>query len=196
MMTRIPLRVTAGAFLLIFSFCCGCGSEPSEKRKAEAKSNNQAKEAEVTLRIVDGAGLQAEVVKHKGNVVLIDFWATWCQPCVKQFPHTVELSKTLGPKGLTVISLSLDQPESQDEILKFLKEWKATFINLVSKYGAGSQSLEEFNLRGDVPLYRLYDPNGKLRYQFSFAPEGLEKAEPLENLDTRVNELLAEVADN
>lgn len=191
-----PLRNVAGACLLILS-CCGCGSGPDGNDNAKAKNDNgPAAKPEVTLRAADGEGLEAEIWNHKGNVVLIDFWATWCPPCVEQFPHTVELSERLAPKGLAVISLSMDQPESEEEVLTFLREKRATFVNLVSKYGAGSQSVEEFNLRGDVPLYRLYDRSGKLRYQFSADPEGLENGEPLENLDQRINELLAETAAN
>lgn len=195
MMTRTSMHAIAGNCLFILSCCCGCGSEQAGDKEAAAKDNPvEKKEQQVTLRAVDGEGLQTEIAKHKGNVVLIDFWATWCQPCVKQFPHTVELSKKLGPKGLTVISLSMDQPESEEEILSFLKKEKATFVNFVSRFGAGSQSVEEFDLRGDVPLYRLYGRSGKLRFQFSADPEGLENGEPLENLDKRTSELLAENA--
>jgi thiol-disulfide isomerase/thioredoxin len=137
--------------------------------------------------------LASMLVKHRGKVVLVDFWATWCGPCVKQFPHLIELSSKRRDAGLAVVSVSMNEPKEREAVLAFLKRQKADFDNLLPEYGAGSRFLEAFDLRGDVPFYKLYDSQGVLRYTFSDDPSGIENCESIERIDQRVEDLLGEI---
>ncbi len=74
---------------------------------------------EVTLTPIDNRGLAEAVARHQGKVVLVDFWATWCAPCVKLFPRTVELQQRLADRGLVVISVSMDNTESREAVRRF-----------------------------------------------------------------------------
>jgi thiol-disulfide isomerase/thioredoxin len=127
---------------------------------------------------------------HDGKVILVDFWATWCGPCVKQFPHSIELSRKHRDAGLAVVTVSMNEPKERDSVLAFLTRQNADVVNLLPRYGAGSEFLEAFDLRGDVPFYKLYDRKGTLRYTFSDDPEGIDNCEPIEQIDRRVEELL------
>jgi len=142
----------------------------------------------VTLQLLDPAALDDLLRQHRGNVVLIDFWATWCLECVDLFPHTVELHERLADQGLTVISISLDEPEVRESILAFLHGQGATFDNYISQYGSGSESFDGFVINGGLPHFKLYDRSGKLRKVF---PDD----EPLnmDGFDRAVEELLAEL---
>ena len=95
-------------------------------------------------------------------------------------------------QGLAVISLSIDDLHKEKTVREFLARQGATFDNLASKFGSGTESAEVFDLRGGVPLYKLYDRQGKLRYQFGGDPEGLEGGKPIDQIDRRVEELLKE----
>jgi thiol-disulfide isomerase/thioredoxin len=89
---------------------------------------------EVTLRVVKYDGLKEEVFKHRGKVVMIDFWGDFCLPCKKAFPHTVELHNKFKSQGLVVISVALDSLEGsgvKENCLKFLQKQKAAFTNLL-----------------------------------------------------------------
>lgn len=149
---------------------------------------------DVNLKIVDGEGYRKVIESHRGSVLLVDYWATWCAPCVERFPHIVELHQEHGEQGLAVVSISTDFPEDEETVRKFLAEHSATFEHLLSEHGNGTQSAEELDFDGAVPLYKLFDRKGELRYQFSSFPDQVEKGEPLENVGRRVKELLAEEA--
>lgn len=148
------------------------------------------------VALVDGSNqtLADWITKHHGKVVLVDFWATWCGPCVKEFPHLVELSNKHRDAGLAVISVSMNEPKDRPSVLAFLERQKADFENLLPEYGAGSKFLEAFDLRGDVPFYKLYDSKGVLRFSFSDDPSGIENCETIEKIDSRVEALLKEIS--
>jgi thiol-disulfide isomerase/thioredoxin len=69
-------------------------------------------------------GKAFDIKDHKGKVILLDFWATWCGPCVEKIPELKKLQAELGSKGLQVVAVSLDMPEKEGGLTK-LKEFVA-----------------------------------------------------------------------
>lgn len=136
----------------------------------------------VTVGLADRAAYEQTIAKHLGKVVLVDCWATWCPPCVMQFPHTVQLSRKYDPNQLAVVSVSMDEPEDQEQVLQFLSAKQARFDNLISAYGVGMESFEAFEITdGAIPHYKVYDRRGKLRHMAN-SNEGIEQViEPLLN---------------
>ena len=115
------------------------------------------------LQPIDADGLAQFVDQHPGKVVLIDFWATWCRPCVQMFPHTVELHRRWANRGLVVAAVSLDDPSDESIVRRFIAEKGADFPNFISRFGASAQSAEAFDITGSsIPFLRIYDRQGKL----------------------------------
>lgn len=195
------------AVLTATGFGSGCDSKtaapiaiPTDKSADSFTDNSPSgdRDSQEGSRVVlvDGTNqtLDDWITKHHGKVVLVDFWATWCGPCVKGFPHLVELSNKHRDAGLAVISVSMNEPKDRPSVLAFLERQKADFENLLPEYGAGSKFLEAFDLRGDVPFYKLYDSKGVLRFSFSDDPSGIENCESIEKIDSRVEALLKEIS--
>ncbi len=190
----------------LFVLCFSAGTltlsscDNSRVDKTLPATQGSSKGAEITLKatassmlvVGDEKTLDAWLAKSQGNVVLIDFWATWCGPCVQQFPHTIQLAKQHKEDGLKVFSVSMDEPEDEPTVSDYLKRKNADFETLLTRYGTGSEFVNAFGIRGDLPFYRLYDRKGTLRYSFSDDPEGIENCEAIEKIGERVKELLAE----
>ena len=144
----------------------------------------EADDTEITLRVVTPKEYEAEIKKHKGKVVLVDFWATWCIPCLKNFHHSVEWQKKYAPNGLVVISVSMDDDdaETKQQALEFLKKQKAANItNLQSSLGGEEEAMKAFGITGGaIPFYKIYDKTGKLTQTFGTDPDNPPGPEDVE----------------
>ncbi len=145
----------------------------------------QETNGKITLRTVTPQQYDAEVAKHKGKVVLVDFWATWCIPCIKNFHHSVEWQKKYAKNGLVVLSVSMDagDEDTRKTALAFLQKQKAKIINLQSALGGEEEAMKAFGITGGaLPHYRIYDKTGRLVKMFGadpenpFGPEDIEAA--------------------
>lgn len=140
----------------------------------------------ISVRIVDKSGYDKIIASNKGKVVVVDCWATWCVPCRKAFPKTVELSKTYADKGLVVVSLSFDDPvkgQVPDKVKEFLVKQNAHFENLVSSLEISDTGADVFAIpEGALPHFKIYGRDGKLFKTFEsgedkeFTHEEIEEA--------------------
>jgi peroxiredoxin len=100
-----------------FSILLSCSSENvSEKGNAAP---------DFSLATLDGQ--QVRLSEHRGKVVILDFWATWCKPCRLELPHFIGLYKEFGRTDLEIIGVSLDRTGS-GEVAAFVEEWKIPYI--------------------------------------------------------------------
>lgn len=76
---------------------------------------------------LDGTKRHKQLADYEGKVVLLNVWATWCEPCRVEMPSIEKLHDEFGPRGLAVVAISVDDPGAEQRILDFAKELKLSF---------------------------------------------------------------------
>ncbi len=103
------------------------------------------------------------IADYKGQVVLLNIWATWCDPCRAEMPSMQRLHSDLGPQGLKIVAVSVDQPGMEQAIRDFTKEFGLTFDVL---YDA-TQNIQLQYVTSGVPETFVIGRDGVIRKRIS-----------------------------
>jgi len=106
---------------------------------------------------IDGNPLS--VASHKGKVLLIDFWATWCPPCRAEIPNVVSVYKKYHAQGFDIIGVSLD--EDKDKVTEFIKQHEMTWPQYFDGEGWSNKLAVKYGIES-IPSTFLVDGNGKI----------------------------------
>jgi len=113
----------------------------------------------VSLSLLNGGVLKLDSLR--GKVVLVDFWATWCVPCLSEIPMFNQLKKDYQPRGVEVIAISLDE-EGAAKVRPFVKAHPMDYTQVVGdRTGAGAFNVDDSTL----PVTILIDKQGRIRYR-------------------------------
>ena len=141
-----------------------------EAKEASGPQEDEVREADAPELIrADYDRLQRAIDDHRGAVVLVDFWATWCPPCIESFPKVVKWHEQYGGRGLAVLTVSMDTGESaMADAREFLSRQDAAGLE---NYLLDVQDLTSFvqamsdTWEGGLPAVFIYDRSGELRHQ-------------------------------
>jgi thiol-disulfide isomerase/thioredoxin len=155
-----PLRFapTMSAIALA-TVIAGCATPQSNVRTASGGKDGSP---QVGLAMRALGALEAnEVLTHEqlaGQVALIDFWATWCGPCVASLPGLAQLHRELGPRGLRLVSVNTE-PENRESVRAFVKKHELPFPVYVDT------GVAQYRFRvSTLPTVMLVDRRGRIRH--------------------------------
>lgn len=115
------------------------------------------------LTKINEAGYAKMIASHKGKVLLVDFWATWCVPCRKEMPELVKLEAKLKAKGLALVTISADDLDNEPAAREFLAKTgvKSTgYLKAPKDDDAFVKGIDP-KWSGELPALLLYDKAGK-----------------------------------
>lgn len=151
--------IGAGSLALLLALA---PAAPEEKR---------APAPDFVLKTLEGKRL--ELSKHAGRVVVISFWATWCGPCMQELAVLDRLYRERKDKGLTVLAISTDGPETAAQVRTVVKRNRWSMPVLLDAEGSVSARL---NPRGTNPYTLFVDRRGKIALRHEGWTTGDEKS--------------------
>ena len=132
---------------------------------ANAQEGGSKPSTDVKLTDVKYQGLVDALKAAKGNVVVVDVWATYCIPCKREFPSFVKLHEKLGKDGVVCISVSVDEKDNREAALKYLQKQNATMANYWLDENPEIWG-KKWNVKA-VPVVFVFDKEGKPARKFS-----------------------------
>jgi thiol-disulfide isomerase/thioredoxin len=120
------------------------------------------------LAPIDEAAYHRMIASGKGRVVLVDFWATWCDPCRAEMPVLVRLQSRFRGRGLDLVTISCDEPEQEAGAIEFLRKTGVTSPGYIKHARSDEKFIDSVDAKwsGALPALFLYDRQGHLVKSF------------------------------
>jgi thiol-disulfide isomerase/thioredoxin len=156
----------------------GCSTKWLDKKAQVAQADEKWSNTPITLETIDAAGIAKLVRNDTNKLRLINIWATWCGPCVAEFPGLVSISRRLGTRDFELITISVDEPKDAEKVKAFLEKQHAAVPNRVQrslKAEGRTTNNYQFSGGGDLDaLYKALDPKalGPIPYTIAIKPGG------------------------
>ncbi len=143
----------------------GCSTKWGWKSDMRTDADRDWAAKAVSLSKVDVAGVQALMKNGDSKKLrLVNVWATWCGPCVMEYPDFIEIQRMYGARDFEFVSISADKPEQEEKVLEFLKNKHSAAANYLfsekDKY-ALIEAVDK-NWNGALPYTVLVEPGGKV----------------------------------
>ena len=159
------MALSVAALGLLFWTACNLAPAPTAIGPSDGLTN-PASQTLGAQRFTLTDGAPAKISDYAGKVVALDFWATYCPPCVAAMPDLEALQKQHGAKGLQIVGINVGGDEDRQAVPEFLKTNKLA-ISYTLGYTTDSETLSYYMGRDDrIPQTLVYDRQGRLLKHF------------------------------
>ena len=167
--TRIGLISAAIILSVAIAYTFYQGSRPTPLKSGSTSNSSALPEnvMQASINLLDGQ--KTKLADYSGKVLIVDLWATWCGPCKQEIPHLVEIAKEYKEKGVEVIGLTNENPETDAE---WVKQFSEAF-NINYRIGWADDEMQAGLTRGrnSIPQTFIIGRDGKIvRHFVGFSP--------------------------
>ena len=158
-MSRIVARIVGTTLCALAT--ASCGVEGAAGSGATTAADTKAAGSMATdFAVRDTDGRTFRLSDHLGKeVILLDFWATWCEPCLSEMPHLESIYEENKAKGFLIVALAMDGPETVADVPMFAKRHNMTFPVVLDE---DSHVVSIYNPKRSAPLSVLIDRKGRI----------------------------------
>jgi thiol-disulfide isomerase/thioredoxin len=159
-------RILAGALVAIVAACGGVlanhwfsgGSEVAHAAQAAAAPSAVEQLWAAPVTTVEGKPQSLSLLK--GHPIVVNFWASWCGPCVEEMPALSQLQRDYAKKGIQFVGLGVD---SEKNVQAFLQKVKVAYPIYITGFGGADLARAFGNNAGGLPFTVVIDANGNVR---------------------------------
>jgi len=154
----------------------GCSIKWAEKSDWIQKAEAEWAKEPVSIDTINNTGIAGLLKNSSDKLRLINVWATWCGPCVAEFPDFITMNRMYRNRDFEFISISADDPANKDKALKFLQKKEASSTNYIYSSDDKYKLIEAIDPKweGALPYTILIEPGGKVVYAHQGAIDPLE----------------------
>jgi len=154
----------------------GCSVKWAGKADEVKKFMEKLAAEPVRLELADAAALAVLRKNDSGKFRLVNFWATWCGPCITEFPELITINRMYRHRDFEFVTVAAQYPDEQQDVLKFLQKQQASGKNLLFGEPDKYKLIEAFDpgWSGALPYTVFLNPEGKVIYKQEGAVDPLE----------------------
>ena len=163
----IPRLLFVGYLIVVLTGGPGCRPKEPQQPATASVSVDAGRNQAGPVVPLDLAGLKNLIKERNGKILFLNIWATWCAPCVEEFPDLIKLARSCPGSQVEVVGISADYPdEVESKILPFIRKMNVPFRIYVAKFEHQEDFINnvDSSWSGALPASLVFDAQGKQRY--------------------------------